>query len=53
MAYDYAPKQIELYDWPAMATVYRLKYEHEARRSAYLQRRLERYETQEQNRGCL
>ncbi|UVJ40248.1 hypothetical protein [Arthrobacter sp. CJ23] len=45
MAYDWTEKQISQYDYPAMATVYRLKFEHEARRAAYLLRRLERYET--------
>ncbi|MFJ4026399.1 hypothetical protein ACIPWF_04210 [Paenarthrobacter sp. NPDC089989] len=39
--YDYNPHAVELWDWPAQATLWRQRAEHEASRARYWQRRYE------------
>lgn len=39
MAYDYTPKVLERWDFPAQSETYRLKFLHEQRRAAYWQHR--------------
>lgn len=39
MSYDYSPRVLEQWDWPAQAETYRLKFEHEQRRASFWQAR--------------
>lgn len=47
MAYMYTERQLQQWDWPAQSAAWRERALHAERRAEYLQRRLERYETQE------
>ncbi|BCW59588.1 hypothetical protein [Arthrobacter sp. StoSoilB20] len=46
MPYDYSHKQISQYDWPAMATTYRLKFEHAQQEATHWMRRAQAAEAQ-------
>ncbi|SDP74106.1 hypothetical protein SAMN04487914_13243 [Arthrobacter sp. ok909] len=35
MPYDYTPRQLETWDWPAQAAAWRLKAEHAQRETKY------------------
>ncbi|MCA4132964.1 hypothetical protein [Arthrobacter sp. M4] len=55
MAYDYSEKQIEVWDWPAQATTWRLKAEHAKQEAGYwmrkamaLQAQLDMYQQREE-----
>jgi hypothetical protein len=39
MPYDYSPKVLQQWDWPAQAEAYRMKFEHEQRRATFWQAR--------------
>lgn len=39
MPYDYSPKVLQQWDWPAQAEAYRMKFEHEQRRASFWQAR--------------
>ena len=46
MTYDYTSRQIELYDLPAQATTYRLKFEHAQEQATHWKRRAQVAEAQ-------
>lgn len=46
MAYDYSPKTLELWDWPAQAETYRLKFLHAQQEATHWKRRATAAETQ-------
>ena len=39
MTYDYTPRVLQQWDWPAQAEAYRQKFEHEQRRAGFWQAR--------------
>lgn len=45
MSYDYSPRTLEAWDWPAQAETYRQKYLNEKRNAAYWQARAKHAET--------
>lgn len=39
MSYDYSPKVLQQWDWPAQAEIYRLKFEHAQQEATHWMRR--------------
>ena len=46
MSYDYSPKTIQQWDWPAQAETYRLKFEHSCQETSHWKRRAQAAEAQ-------
>lgn len=46
MPYDFKPEQLELWDWPAQATTWRLKAEHAVNEQKYWRRKAEALQAQ-------
>jgi|GEM_PF-6562901 len=46
MSYDYEPKVLQQWDWPAQAETYRLKFEHAQQEATHWMRRAQAAEAQ-------
>lgn len=46
MPYDYSPKVLQQWDWPAQAETYRLKFEHAQQEATHWMRRATAAEAQ-------